>query len=409
MQDKLRQFYSLVDSREIHPKIQESIKEFITNLNVDYSFFGRFLLGVEFFKSSKLPSKTCAVTINSLGACFLWDSDFIEKQPQSVVNFVVIHEVFHLLYNHVKRTRDLGANQKVSNIVQDMIINSTIKKHFVSNKEIEIETLKNKEGEDVVYYIPSEYKGEWVYEELYKWYMEENPPQEEGNEGSDENLEGGDKSLVDDHIDIETDMSDEVQKEFVDNMLQGMENMGHIGNNMEDLLDKLRNPKKNWFKLFRENLDRMKGTCLQRTYNRLNRRGIEGLKGKKLEEKVISVLLDVSGSMSGEWEKVLSEVNRKGITINLIPCDAQVIEENIKVIKTTKQLSNYEIVGLGGTDLNPAIDFVRTNKKFKTNEVIILTDGYAPPIDLKGFKKVLVLTVGTKLKISEGKATQVKI
>lgn len=400
--DKLSAFYRIIDSKETHPKIQEGIKEFIFNHDIDFSFFGNFLLGVEFYKSTKLPMKTMAVTVNSIGACLLWHPEFVEEQDQSVINGLLVHELFHLILNHVSRTKRGDYDNLTSNIVQDMIINSTIKEQFFNNGIISMSLPTNENNEELAYFIPNEYTGKRTFEELYDWYVENNPIKDNDDR---ENIQGEEcseegKRLIDDHLDIPSDISEEAQQHYVDSVVEGAKNMGKLGGNMEKLLNDLKKPSKNWFKAFKSELNKMKGNSVYMTYSKLHRRNIEGLRGKKLLSKNVVILLDTSASMTGEFEKVLSEINSKNINIILIPCDTRVIEDSIVKINSKRKLKSYKINGLGGTDLQPAIDFVKNSKKYKTNEIIILTDGFAPSINLDGFKRTLVITTGIKISVS---------
>jgi predicted metal-dependent peptidase len=142
------------------------------------------------------------------------------------------------------------------------------------------------------------------------------------------------------------------------------------------------------------------GTKKQKTIVRPNRRGIVGLKGHKKYRTEINVILDTSGSMGGEFEKVLSYVFQNDIEINLIQIDAQVQE--VLKIKDKKQLERMRIRGLGGTVLQPAIDHMTDPKhKIHTNNTVILTDGYTDSLDFRNVKtQTLILSTSSKCPVS---------
>jgi predicted metal-dependent peptidase len=152
------------------------------------------------------------------------------------------------------------------------------------------------------------------------------------------------------------------------------------------------------------------GSKKYKTIVRPNRRGIHGLKGHKKFKNEINVILDTSGSMSGEFERVLSYIFQNDIEINLIQCDAEV--QQIIKIKEKKQLEKMKIKGLNGTVLSPAIDFI-TNKKNKIYmyNTVILTDGYTDTLDFTNVKtKTLILSTDHKCPISHdnGKIKQIE-
>ena len=69
---------------------------------------------------------------------------------QEEMNFIMIHEILHLLLDHQARTRRCGYDHDLSNIVQDMIINDIISTDIIGRmkKQIKIEKrnrLLNKE------------------------------------------------------------------------------------------------------------------------------------------------------------------------------------------------------------------------------------------------------------------------
>jgi predicted metal-dependent peptidase len=145
-----------------------------------------------------------------------------------------------------------------------------------------------------------------------------------------------------------------------------------------------------------------------KSITRPNRRGIEGIKGKKKFKNVINVILDTSGSMNGDFDKVLSYIFRNDIHINLIQIDTSVKE--VRDIKNKRDLQKLIIKGLGGTVLQPAIDYINNinNKLWKYNN-LILTDGYTDKLDFTDVNgKTLILTTATPPSITDPKG-KVKI
>jgi predicted metal-dependent peptidase len=152
------------------------------------------------------------------------------------------------------------------------------------------------------------------------------------------------------------------------------------------------------------------GTKKQKTIVRPNRRGIVGLKGHKKYRTEINCILDTSGSMGGEFEKVLSYIFQNDIEINLIQIDAQV--QDVVKIKDKRELEKMRIKGLGGTVLQPAIDFMTDPKnKIYNNNTVILTDGWTDSLNFKNVKtQTLILSTAHKCPVTydNGKVKQIE-
>jgi predicted metal-dependent peptidase len=89
---------------------------------------------------------------------------------QKEVNFIDLHEIFHLLFDHPRRTVTGQYDHKLSNIVQDMIINHIIWED-ISHTFVEIP--KSSDGKNMALFVPKEFTGKLIFEELYEWMKEE--------------------------------------------------------------------------------------------------------------------------------------------------------------------------------------------------------------------------------------------
>jgi len=89
---------------------------------------------------------------------------------QKEVNFITLHEDFHLLFDHPRRTVTGQYDHKMSNIVQDMIINHII---WEDIPHAFVEIPKSPDGKNMALFVPKEYTGKLIFEELYEWMKEE--------------------------------------------------------------------------------------------------------------------------------------------------------------------------------------------------------------------------------------------
>lgn len=143
----------------------ESIQVMLIDTKVNLPYYGNFNLFINFHENNKgVP--TCGVNMTSRGMQFYYNSEFLEKMSQKEVNFITLHEDFHLLWNHPKRTITGQYDHQLSNIAQDMIINHIIWED-IPNSFIEIP--KDSNGKNMALFIPKDYTGKLIFEEVYEW------------------------------------------------------------------------------------------------------------------------------------------------------------------------------------------------------------------------------------------------
>lgn len=470
-------------SSSIHPKLVESVQFMIVNNTNGLPFYGNFCLDVNFIDSTKNPSiKTCAVNVTAAGFNFYYNNEFLDLLTQKAVNFVVVHELFHLLFNHQKRTIRGIFEPKLSNIVQDMIINHAIMAD-ISHEFVELP--RDKDGRIIGVSMPIEYTEEHIFEILYNWVRDQRTemrnqgklgwkedeirdvierlknssnksnkdknedggqqpqnkqgqgqqPQQGKGKGRDRSLdipgeygdyvqdpnsksdngqnkpsegwslesilndaEKGDGITLDQHL--EDEVSEDLRESMIENMIHKLQSRGLMKGENEATLNKLRKKRKDYLREIKKVMaNSIFGTHRLKTITRPNRRQIFGIKGSKKYSTAINCILDTSGSMCGSFEKVLNYIYQNDVQINMIQCDAGI--EDVTVIKDTKKIAKMAIHGLGGTVIQPAVDYVADN--FNNLNTLILTDGYTDTIDFTKIRgNVLVVSTAVKLPICRG-------
>lgn len=467
--------------KNIHEKLMESIQQMLIDTKVNLPYYGNFNLFITFHERKDID--TCGVNITSKGMQFYYSSEFLDRMTQKEVNFITLHEDFHLLWNHPKRTITGQYDHKLSNIAQDMIINHIIWEDIPNNY---VEIPKDDNGKNMALFVPKEYPGKLIFEELYEWLRDEKEKhdkkkkqdqckscggtgqkqdgkgQEKGEgQGGQEKEEGGqgegescpdckgsgqqsggsgkpeygpfgkdpknEKGTIDtwtmdqifDNLDnnqgqyMDVHMTDEIPEEMRESMVKdAMERLqarGLQAGNVETTLNKLRKQRKDYLKHIKRSVSNLIfGTKKQSTITKPNRRGIPGVKGNRKIKTKINCILDTSGSMGGTFERVLSYIYRNDIEVNLIEADTEV--KWVQAIKSKRKLESIPIKGLGGTVLQPAIDYVAQN--FNEFNTLCLTDGYCDSLDLSKLKgNVLIISIGTEVPITRtnGKMKQIKV
>ena len=478
--------------KNIHEKLLNGIQTMLIDTKINLPYYGEFNLHVSFHEQESIG--TCAVNVTSKGMNFYYSPKFLENMSQKEVNFITLHEDFHLLFNHPRRTITGQYDHKLSNIAQDMIINHVI---WEDIPHAFVEIPKNKDGKNMALFVPKEYEGRLIFEELYEWLKDEKEKwqkeqkqnsecqsckgsgkkdqsqkgdqpgegqqpgegkgekkdgegdgqgescpdcQGTGNEGSKDSsgkpsygpygknpskdgesldtwskeqifqdMENGNGEYLDKHIG--DDVPEELRDAMVKDVMERLAARGLSAGNVEQTLNKLRKKRKDYLREIKRAVSNMIfGTVKERTIVKPNRKGISGLKGARKVKTKINVGLDTSGSMGGQgtFERVLSYVYRNDIEINFIESDTEI--KWVENIKSAKKLESLPIKGLGGTCLQPMIDYIVEHHN-ECNSVL-LTDGYTDTLDFSKVKgKVLIISVGVKCPISRtnGKVKQITI
>lgn len=154
----------------IHPKIEHTIEMMLLNSKIGLPYYGEFNLAVNYQERVNDPNlQTAGVNVTTKGMNHYYNPKFIDSLSEKQVNFLVLHETFHLLFSHPSRTRQGGYDHKLSNIAQDMIINQILVRDIRPDF---IDIPKDTMGRNTALMIPKEYDaegGEWVFEILYNW------------------------------------------------------------------------------------------------------------------------------------------------------------------------------------------------------------------------------------------------
>lgn len=398
--------------KKISSKLSDVLERLLFHNNREFQFYFYFLNYVDFYEDDTINPATMCVTVKDMRLALIYHPQFVEESTEIELMALLIHEIKHLLHNHLERGKYY--DRKFANISMDMIINHLIEKFHKSvhlpkitkdrlEKHLEeakkngitpdpelVKRLYKKIGDSACVKLDPNYKGELVFEPLYKWLKEEKQKDDEGKSCA---LSQDTKDMLDSFPTGETtdghlpsdELMDEIKKQlgkeaFEKTKLQ-MRGLGSsdIEESMKMLL---KEPKNNNLRLLKRVIAALKGRQKIDSYHRMNRR-IPGLKGVKKVSQQINVGLDVSGSMYGRFDVVLSEIYRDGYEIDLVQVDTKI--QKVDRIKKKSELKSLIIKGFGGTVLQPFVDYVLDpkNKMYKA-PTIILTDGDCDSLDFRG-------------------------
>lgn len=147
----------------IPPKIEELSLKWIQKA----PFFSEFTMRFYYRECERgeMPMPTMGVSIEKGRLYLYYDKEFLEQIPKNILEFVMIHEIMHIISLHVDRKLP---QSMVWNVATDMIINDSITTLHIGGKKVKCW----KEAAYLNDAIKQGYKGPKISERLYEWLME---------------------------------------------------------------------------------------------------------------------------------------------------------------------------------------------------------------------------------------------
>lgn len=341
--------------------------------------------------------KTAAISFDEVGqvVCLHINPQFWAKQTPRQQDFVIAHEMLHVILEHGRRAKDADAsNQQVNNTAMDVVVNELLVSGFGFNR-------KEIDPKDEYCWRDKVFKGrtDILAGQNFEYYLTKFPIQSGRGTGTKPGAGGGGK-LVDDHSQLPTDADISQMAERVAGKLSQEER--------EDLEEKLGNegkavspgdqaggfiktmanvrvPKKRkWESLIKKCLKRMEVDGLQESWLRTGRRMATVASSKTIlpaeidaegtskNRALVYMFLDTSGSctsLASRFWRLAMSIPRDKFDVRLRCFDTKVYEVDLKKRK---------LYGFGGTYFHPLEAHIQkeiANGGRYPDGVFVLTDG----------------------------------
>jgi predicted metal-dependent peptidase len=315
-------------------------------------FFATLMMGTPLIEDDSIP------TAATDGKKIYYNAAFIDGLSVDLVQFVLAHELGHMMYEHVHRRG--SRNRQVFNYAGDYAINLLLKddgftiwdKALVDDKYRDMST-------------------EQIYTELMK---NPPPPQKDGMGQDLRDPEGGPEQAQQNASEMRQRVA---QAANVARMA------GKMSEGIAKLVDEVLNPKVRWQDLLRDYMTRANKD--DESWSRRNRRFGDVYLPARYSERMgeIVIIGDTSGSIGQE------ELNQVAAEVNAIA--EQVRPECIRVIWADTRVAGEQVFeigeeikfdpkGGGGTDMRVPLEHVR---QYDPEVVILATDGYTPWPDVE--------------------------
>ena len=310
------------------------------------------------------------------GRRFLYNTTFIDRLSDPELDFLVGHEVLHVVYDHMGAR---GDREKMTwNAAADYNINMTLDEHHVG------EPIKSENLAGGQMCLDWKYRGLNSFE-IYDKLIEENKGQEGGMDvhmevGSGEGE--GDGEADGTKVQMSEEEKKALQDEIKQAVIQAAQSAGpDVPESVKRMISELIAPKMDWRDVLRTQLESSLKNDF--TFMRPSKRSGEVLFPgmNKDEELNIAVFLDTSGSISKDMLRdFLSEVQGimdqySAYKIHIAQFDTNVYAPETFTSDDGRSMNEYEITGGGGTDFDVVYNYME-QEGIEPDQMVMFTDGY---------------------------------
>lgn len=370
------------DLKKMDAEVRDRIITARVGLLLRHPFFGNLATRLKVIEANDWLT-----TAATDGRNLYYNTQFFNAMNNKEIEFVVAHEILHCVYDHLGRRDD--RDPKLYNISADYIVNNLLVDERIGTKPKVVDC-----------YQDFKYRGwtsEEVYDELYKQY----------GGGKNQDLLDALGEMLDEHFDWSKGNDDEDGKgngkgngrpsyseeelrQIKDEIKEAMINAaksagaGNVPAGIQRMIKELTEPKMNWRELLRQQIQSTIRSDF--TFQRPNRKSQQSgaiLPGMNFQDTIdICVSLDMSGSIGdAQARDFLSEI--KGIMdeyqdykITVWCFDTKVYNEQVFTADGGDLLTDYKIMGGGGTDFMCNWEYMKEND-IQPKKFIMFTDGYA--------------------------------
>ena len=327
------------------------------------------------------------------GRNLFYNTQFFNAMDNKEIEFVVAHEVLHMVFDHLGRRDD--RNPMLYNIAADYIVNNLLVRDRIGTKPRIVDCFQDFKYEgwssEEVYdelFKDAQKNGEEFLKQLGEMLDEHLDSEDEDGSGGEANQEGTDSngnSVSKSKPKYSKEEMKQIKDEIKENMISAAQTAGagNVPAGVQRLIKELTEPKMNWRELLRQQIQSTIKSDY--TFSRPSRKGqMSGaiLPGMNFQDTIdICISLDMSGSIgNAQARDFLSEIKGimdeyKDYNIKLWCFDTKVYNEQDFSADGSEDLMDYEIMGGGGTDFDANWTYMKEND-IQPKKFIMFTDGY---------------------------------
>ena len=338
-------------------------------------YYGFFLIMLNKTWRQDLP--TAGVSKNGINYQLAINEEFWTSLSEEHQLGLLKHELLHIAFGHLTSFGSFS-DKKLANVAMDMEINQYIDTDWLPKGGIMIE-----DYEDLN--LDRKAGCRYYYKKLQELQQEKDKNGTCGNEPMDKLLDDIANGDVPDHSTWEEfDDLSEAEKKLIDKQLQKVlsdakeqtvKKRGRIPGEIEGVItiEEIVAPKFDWRGYMRRFTGVSTKVFTKKIRRKENRKFPEspGLKLKMKQHMLLGI--DTSGSVSdSELQEFMSEIHhiyKAGVDVTIIQCDT-----SIRAIESYKGKFELNVLGRGGTEFDPVLEYYNENQK-KYTSLVYFTDG----------------------------------
>ena len=338
-------------------------------------YYGFFLIMLNKTWRQDLP--TAGVSKNGINYQLAINEEFWTSLSEEHQLGLLKHELLHIAFGHLTSFGSFS-DKKLANVAMDMEINQYIDTDWLPKGGIMIEDYED---------LDLDYKAgcRYYYKKLQELKQEKDKNGTCGNEPMDKLLDDIENGDVPDHSTWEEfDDLSEAEKKLIDKQLQKVlsdakeqtvKKRGSIPGEIEGVItiEEIVAPKFDWRGYMRRFTGISTKVFTKKIRRKENRKFPEspGLKLKMKQHMLLGI--DTSGSVSdSELQEFMSEIHhiyKAGVDVTIIQCDT-----SIRAIESYKGKFELNVLGRGGTEFDPVLEYYNENQGLYTS-LVYFTDG----------------------------------
>ena len=338
-------------------------------------YYGFFLIMLNKTWRQDLP--TAGVSKNGINYQLAINEEFWTSLSEEHQLGLLKHELLHIAFGHLTSFGSF-TDKTLANVAMDMEINQYIDTDWLPKGGIMIE-----DYEDLN--LDRKAGCRYYYKKLQELQQEKDKNGTCGNEAMDKLLDDIANGDIPDHSTWEEfDDLSEAEKKLIDKQLQKVlsdakeqtvRKRGRIPGEIEGVItiEEIVAPKFDWRGYMRRFTGISTKVFTKKIRRKENRKFPEspGLKLKMKQHMLLGI--DTSGSVSdSELQEFMSEINhiyKAGVDVTIIQCDT-----SIRAIESYKGKFELNVLGRGGTEFDPVLEYYNENQGLYTS-LVYFTDG----------------------------------
>ena len=365
------------------PKIDALARERLVaariGLLLRHSFFGNLATRMKLVNADVWCGTAATDSVK-----FYYNSRFIMMLKPKEVEFLVGHEVLHVVYDHMGRRND--RDPQIWNIADDYAVNADLKRHnvgqFITTVPCLYETKYDGKPAEEIYDDLMKNVQKINLDDLINKLLDDHMDDEGEGEGDSEGDKEGEGKGRPRMSQEEKDRARAEMKQAIIQAAQSAE-AGTIPKGVERLIKEVTDPQMPWRELLQTNLT----SAIRTDYSwmRPSRRAWHMdavMPGMTPGEEIdVVVSLDMSGSISNKQAQAfLGEIagmmdSFDGYKVHVFCFDTKWYNPQDFTSENLDTIDTYEPQGGGGTDFDVIFDYLKEHA-IEPKRLIVFTDGY---------------------------------